>query len=91
MSSKAGGIHTALAGGIQADGHAVQVVEDRMLGGEGRGEGRRGEEMGREGGRRERGLSLESLQPSLPMSYQIKDPGLGPPKCPSGLTCFAER
>lgn len=41
MSSKAGGIHTALAGGIQADGHAVQVVEDRMLGGEGRGEGRR--------------------------------------------------
>ena len=24
VSSKAGGIHTALAGGIQADGHAVQ-------------------------------------------------------------------
>lgn len=41
VRSEAGSVHTALAGGFQVDGHAVQVVEDRMLGG-GREEGEEG-------------------------------------------------
>lgn len=42
VSSEAGSVHAALAGGFQVDGHAVQVVKDRMLGGEGGRGGRRG-------------------------------------------------